>query len=485
MQMEPSAKPLIDRPSVASGRFYSTHAEKLEIEIANMTTQARKLCNYEINEEDELLALIAPHAGYVFSGIVAASAFMQIESLNPRKRVFLIGSSHYTDFNGASVYNIGHYLTPFGKIKVNLDLANQLIENSEIINFVQTAHTHEHSLEVLLPFMQYFWKNDFEIIPIIISTHSKEICKQLSIELQPYLNKENLFIVSSDFSHFPEYTNAIKVDKQTVQATLTGKPNILLEQIETNKQKNILNLDTSMCGWTSVLTLMYMTEKIPDTTYKALLYQNSGDIKPYGDTERVVGYQSIAITQKQNQQVFELSTEEKEILLETATKSIKNYHNDGNRYNPELENLSKNLLAPGGAFVSIYLDDELRGCIGRMHSKETALVKVISDTAVSAAFHDNRFADLNNDDFSRLVIEISVLTPMRKINDINEIELGKHGIYIKKDYHTGTFLPQVADNKNWTIEEFVSNCSRKKAGLGWDGWKEAELFIYEAIIFKS
>jgi MEMO1 family protein len=294
--MKSPLKSLVDRPSVASGRFYSANADKLEIDITNFITEARELCQNQISDDDDLMALIAPHAGYVFSGVVATSAFMQLRDIKVRKRVFLIGSSHHTDFNGASIYNIGDYLTPFGRVKVDQKTANKLIEKSEIINFVQVAHAHEHCLEVLLPFIQYFWKNNFEIVPIILATQSKETCKQLANELQDYFNNENLFVISTDLSHYPNYNNAVKVDKLTVDAILSGNPNSLLDQIKLNKKNNIPNLATSMCGWTSVLTLMYLALEMPNSKYVPILYQNSGNAKQFTDTGRVVGYQSIALT---------------------------------------------------------------------------------------------------------------------------------------------------------------------------------------------
>jgi AmmeMemoRadiSam system protein B/AmmeMemoRadiSam system protein A len=483
--MEPSSKSLTDRPPVASGRFYSAHADKLEIEIANMVQEAKNLSQFELAVDEEVIGLIAPHAGYVFSGIVAASAFMQLENIPPRKRVFLIGSSHHRDFNGVSIYNMGNYVTPFGHVKVDLPLANELINSSEIINFNKDAHTFEHSLEVLLPFIQYFWKNSFEIIPVILATHSKKTCNELAKILQPYFTQENLFVVSTDLSHYPEYKNAREVDKLTVDATLTGDPEILLEQIENNKKKYIPNLATSMCGWTSVVTLLYLTESINGIQINPILYQNSGDAKLYGDTEKVVGYQSVAFTKKKEKMEFILTNEEKEILLETARKSISSYHATGARYQVDLSKATPNIKSPGGAFVSVYVGKELRGCIGRMQSTATPLIEVVAETAVSAAFHDSRFASITNDELHEASIEISVLTPLKKIHDISEIELGKHGIYIKKDFRTGTFLPQVADKTDWSVEDFLGHCSKNKAGLGWDGWREAELFTYEAIIIKT
>jgi MEMO1 family protein len=178
-----------------------------------------------------------------------------------------------------------------------------------------------------------------------------------------------------------------------------------------------------------------------------------------------------------------ISDHEKQVLIETAKKSISSFKNKAIYSLPDKSSLPSNLLISTGAFVSIYIDNKLRGCIGRIHTQKTSLIQIVSEMAVYAAFNDHRFAPINDDEFDRIIIEISVLTPLQKINSIHEIVLGKHGIYIKKDSRSGTFLPQVADKTNWTVEEFVANCSKNKAGLGWDGWKNAELYVYEAIVF--
>jgi len=175
---------------------------------------------------------------------------------------------------------------------------------------------------------------------------------------------------------------------------------------------------------------------------------------------------------------------EKKTLLLLATKAIDeslNLQIDSLSKKPEL---SENLKSGCGAFVSLYVDEELRGCIGTFSEKEP-LYKNVEKMAVSAATQDSRFESIHSDELVRLELEISILTPRQKINDPSEIVLGKHGIYIKRGTSRGTLLPQVAVSQNWDVMEFVSNCSKYKAGIGWDGWKTAELYTYEAIVFKS
>jgi hypothetical protein len=134
-------------------------------------------------------------------------------------------------------------------------------------------------------------------------------------------------------------------------------------------------------------------------------------------------------------------------------------------------------------FVSIYVKGELRGCIGNFAQEET-LNDLIQRMAVSAAC-DHRFKNLQPDEADDMELEISVLSPLQKIESVAEIEPGKHGIYIKKGLNSGTFLPQVAKKTGWNLEEFLGHCARDKAGFSWDGWKDAEIYTYEAFVFRG
>lgn len=137
-----------------------------------------------------------------------------------------------------------------------------------------------------------------------------------------------------------------------------------------------------------------------------------------------------------------------------------------------------------GAFVTLKIDGSLRGCIGRFISTDP-LYEVVLESSQSSAFEDPRFSPLTKEELLKTEIEITVLGPLVKINDIKEIELGRHGIYIKKDYRSGTMLPQVAIENGWTVEEFLGYTSRDKAGIGWSGWKDADIYIYEGIVLEE
>jgi AmmeMemoRadiSam system protein A len=219
-----------------------------------------------------------------------------------------------------------------------------------------------------------------------------------------------------------------------------------------------------------------------------LLYQNSGDIS--GERDRVVGYHAFAFLRpsqagsQQADSTFTLTSDDKKLLKDIALQSIRDSL-DGKPLaaaNSSLFTLHSSLKRPCGAFVSLHKQGRLRGCIGHF-GEDVPLYEIVAEMARAAAFQDPRFSPVTRDELNDLDIEISVLTPMRRIQSLDEFELHRHGIYIRKGYRSGTYLPQVADEVNWTKEEFVSHCSQDKAGLGWDGWKDAELYVYEAIVF--
>jgi hypothetical protein len=229
-----------------------------------------------------------------------------------------------------------------------------------------------------------------------------------------------------------------------------------------------------------VLTLLYLTQN-SDLQYQKISYQNSGDSETYHDKTRVVGYWSIAIFDEKL--LFKIDENEKAEILKKARNAISKFVETGEEGNIQ-PSLSEGILnEKTGVFVSIYIENKLRGCIGGF-AQEKTLNELVQSMAVSASC-DRRFDAVKPEELENMELEISVLSPLKKIKSKDEIELGKHGIYIKSGYSTGTFLPQVADKTGWNVEQFLGHCSRDKARIGWDGWKTAEIFTYEAIIFKG
>lgn len=467
-----------NRKAQYAGRFYPGTKTELKEMLNNfMGDSGLKPQN---SGGKVLRALIAPHAGYVFSGQVAASGFQLIPENMNYKRVFVLGSSHSYSFNGAAVYPSGDYETPLGKVKVDKKISKQLFDTSEFFTENNDAHLFEHSLEVQLPFLQHKPGTDFLLVPIVLGTQKPEVCKQIAETLKPFFTAENLFVISTDFSHYPDYNDASTVDLLTANAICSNNPDTLLEVIRENKNRNIQNLLTSLCGWTSVLTLLYLTAG-SELQYLKVSYRNSGDAKKYADRNRVVGYWSIAVVEKTEK--WEITSEEKAELLEKARTAIHSFVKTGNRKAIEPAHTNGILNEKTGVFVSVYIDGKLRGCIGGFPQNKT-LNELVQQMAVSSSC-DSRFDSVQPEELEKMELEISVLSPLKEIKSKEEIVLGKHGIYIKSDFNTGTFLPQVATKMGWNVDEFLGRCSRDKAGIGWDGWKTAQVFTYEAIVFRG
>ena len=464
------------RPATQANRFYTSNPEELSQEVDSFLALHSSRTTYQ-----NVAALIVPHAGYYFSGNVAASAYMTLNPKKSYKRIFLLGPSHHEWLNGASVNSkVDYYATPLGNVKVDRETAQQLIDADSVFSYKAAAHAQEHCLEVQLPFLQRRLDEVPPIVPIIISTNDYSKLKRMAEMLRPYFTDDNLFIISSDFSHYPSYEDAYEVDTKTGKAIETGDVEQLIATIENNADSGKRNLATSACGEFPIITLMLMLNH--NYEIKHLMYQNSGDIDNH-DHSRVVGYHAFAFLRKQiSETEFTLTDADKKQLKEIALQSIKDSLDSKPIARPTLHSQLSILNSKCGAFVSLHKYGRLRGCIGHF-GEDYPLHEIVAEMARAAAFEDPRFTPVTREELDDIAIEISVLTPMRRIQSIDEFELHRHGIYIRKGFRSGTFLPQVADEVNWTKEEFIGHCSQDKAGLGWDGWRDAELYVYKAIVF--
>ncbi len=468
---------LQNRPPAVAGSFYPSDAAEIRQMLNKYFAKAPAP-----DTDRDVLSVISPHAGYVFSGEVAAAAFNQIDPEKEYKTIFILGSSHRNSFPGASVYSIGNYITPLGVVKTDLDIAWKLAVENQVLSYDPQYHRSEHSIEVQIPFLQYFLKKDFKIVPILLGTQDPNTCQKIANALKPYFTPDNLFVISTDFSHYPAYQDAIITDHQLADAIVTNNPDKFLNAVESCTTKKIENLATGCCSWPSVITLMYLTETMPGITYKKVLYKNSGDLE-YGEKDRVVGYFALSVLQ-QKTKTSVLTDSNKKELLEIARNTITTYLKESQTLSVDTETLSESLLSQAGAFVTLKKAGELRGCIGHFEAANP-LYKIVQQMAIASATQDYRFNPVTPSELKSLDIEISVLTPMQKISNVNSIRLGTDGIYIKKGGRSGTFLPQVATDTGWDLEQFLGHCARDKAGIGWDGWKDndAEIFVYQSFVF--
>lgn len=270
----------VRKPAV-SGSFYPSKASELREMIKGFLDKATKE-----KIKGELIALIVPHAGFVFSGQVAAHSYKQLEGRD-FDTIILIGDSHRTRFSGASIGNYSYYRTPLGDVPVDKTLVKRLIKENQSLDFYPQAHRWEHSLEVQLPFLQTVLK-DFKIVPIIIGERSLEICKILGDALIKHTkDRDVLFIASTDLSHFHPYDRAVEIDERTISAMERLDAEELFHGLEEGRYK--------LCGGAATVTTILVAQGLGAKQAKLLKYANSGDV-PFGDKSRVVGYAAMAIT---------------------------------------------------------------------------------------------------------------------------------------------------------------------------------------------
>ncbi|MCD4709990.1 MAG: AmmeMemoRadiSam system protein B [Bacteroidales bacterium] len=472
---QPAAQ--VNRLPAFAGTFYPAGKSALEAELQKLFKAAKPVAI-----EGKVQTLIVPHAGYAYSGEVAASGYKTIPADAQYKNIFLITSSHREQFNGVSVYSPGNYITPLGEVQVNREIATTLINGHQNIFYYEKAHNREHSIEVQIPFIQYHFQEVPPIVPLVMGSSLLANARELAAALLPYFTPDNLFIISSDFSHYPSYKDAIRVDQTTGEAILTKDPKKFYNVLKRHSNGSVNNLSTPCCGWSSIITMLYMADRREEMVLSPIIYRNSGDSKA-GDKERVVGYWAIAGHEISLEELpFTLNKEEKEALLSISRTTLESYITTGKLKEIPHGTVTSALRKPAGAFVSLYMGGRLRGCIGNFSPSEP-LYAVVQEMTIAAATQDKRFAPVESTELEYIKIEISVLTPLQKISSIDEFQLGRHGIYMTKNGRSGTYLPQVAEQTGWSAEDLLGHCAREKAGIGWEGWKEADLYVYEAIIF--
>jgi len=279
----------IRKPAFA-GSFYSANHKQLRQDISQfIEDDGEKPGNHA-----HVRGLILPHAGYIYSGEIAGSGYRKLSNQSAPANIFLLGSSHRHYYKGAAVYNQSGFQTPFGLAKINTSMANDIIASNLLFSTNEDAHTKEHSLEVQVPFLQQIYGDSLSIVPVLVGTDKKSECRSIAESLKPYFTPDNLFIVSTDFSHYPSYEKALAVDKETVEWVAKGSPDKFFRNIMNSKEEHIPGVLTRMCGWSATLILMYLAKNEPNLKFSVIRYANSGDIE-FGDRSRVVGYFSMSL----------------------------------------------------------------------------------------------------------------------------------------------------------------------------------------------
>jgi AmmeMemoRadiSam system protein B/AmmeMemoRadiSam system protein A len=462
------------RPPAVAGAFYPGDADELTGQISGFLKAApsRSL-------PGSIQAIIVPHAGYIYSGQVAAHAYKQIQGIK-YDSVIVIAPSHRYSFRGAAVYPKGSYQIPLGRIPVDSDLAQKLMQESSLITAIPEAHAREHALEVQLPFLKTVL-GEFTLLPLLMGSCDYAACESIAEALYRCVeNKHVLIVASSDLSHYHPYRTAVTLDQKVIDYVINLDPRGLYQALTTDQ--------CEACGAFVIITAMLCAQRLGASRAVQLSYATSGDVIG-GDKSAVVGYLAAALivppaasgTRRAVGVDLGLSDQEKQVLRTIAAAAIE-AGCTGQKMS-SLPPLSETLREKRGAFVTLHKGNALRGCIGYIRAQKP-LYQTIQEMAQAAAFQDTRFKPVTRDELKDITIEISVLTPLQKIKRVEDIAVGTHGIYIVKDFHSGLLLPQVASENKWDRETFLRHTCTK-AGLPEHAWRETdtEIYIFSADIF--
>lgn len=443
-------------------------------------TELRDLITYFLARQPERAftqkprLLIVPHAGYEYSGLVAANGYRHLQG-HPYDGVVIVAFTHRLPFAGVSVDTREAYETPLGLLPVDAE-AVAILQTFPGIGHVEEAHeTNEHSLEVQLPFLQVALGR-VRIVPILMGTARLEDAQRLATALAALATlKDYLFLFSTDLSHYHTFEEAEARDERTVNAILGETPQAA--------HRLFAQGELEACGVGPIVTSLLLAAKLGYPKRQLLYYANSGDTT--GERKSVVGYAAIGMFERPVPPASgRVSAQAGQALVQAARRSLQ--RTIGKRSElPEIP-LSPypELAQTQGVFVTLRKEGRLRGCVGRLQTPDP-LASSVPLVALDAALHDGRFAPVTADELPVLHVEVSVLTPPEKIADARDIVPGRDGVILDFQGHSGVFLPQVWDESGWMREEFLRELASQKAGLPPDAWRQATLYTFQAQVFEE
>jgi AmmeMemoRadiSam system protein A/AmmeMemoRadiSam system protein B len=396
--------------------------------------------------------------------------------------------------NPISVWAEGGFETPLGVVPVDVKLAQALIAADPRITFDPSTFQGEHMIEIELPFLQRTCPG-CSIVPILMGTDDEEVVQALAKALLPALaGRRAVVIASSDLSHYPKREDAVRVDNATLAAIETGDPARVRETIAAQMSAGIPNLVTCACSEGPILVAMRVAQGLGANRTTILHYANSADA-PGGDPTQVVGYGAVMFWRNA---LPDLTQPQRNELLKLARAAIAEKLKTG--HIPDYTTDDPALMVHSGAFVTLNenadpstglraspsteLRASLRGCIGEMQA-DIPLYRLVQEMAVAAATSDPRFPPLRSDELSKVSIEISVLSPLQRITDVQQIQVGTHGLMIVQDGQRGVFLPQLPIEQGWNRDRYLEELCGK-AGLPsgcWRDLQQATLYTFTAVVF--
>ena len=459
------------RPSTIAGSWYPSDPDELVDMVDGFLSVVNPV-------DGEPLAIIVPHAGYIYSGPIAAYGFKQMDGVEYDVAVIIASDHRRPISNPISVWAEGGFETPLGIVHVDTELAASLIAADPRIVSEPATHEGEHAIEIELPFLQRVCPN-CKFVPVLMGADDQGTIDVLVEALIPLISgKRTIIIASSDLSHYPSFEDALVVDGATLSAIETGDPDHVRDTMATSMTIGYPNLVTSACGEAPILVAMRVSQGLGADTITILNYANSGH-SPFGNQEQVVGYGAVMFW---HYQPPALSLDQQEELLTLARSTITEYLKTDHL--SEYWSEDPILTRRSGVFVTLKQQGQLRGCTGNLRSN-LPLIRAVQEMAVSAATSDPRFPQLTLEELEQVSIEISILSPLKRITEFEQIEVGTHGLVIIHAGQRGVLLPQVPVEQGWDREVFLENLCLK-AGLPPDCWTEKPtLYTFTALVFDE
>jgi len=454
-------------PAVA-GQFYPSDPDVLRRDVDRMLAEAD-----DAGIGERIVALVAPHAGYVYSGPTAALAYRQVAG-RTLDVVVVLAPSHRDSFPGVSIMARGAYETPLGRIPIHETVAQRIMDLDADVRESDLGHRAEHSLEVQLPFVQRA-VGDVSIVPIVMLDRSWATCERLARAIHGATEgMQALVVASSDLYHGYSDDECDEFDARTLDSATQEDPETFCGKLERHTAQ--------ACGGGPIAVARAFADMRGASGARVLGHTTSSRVT--GSSGYTVGYGAVAYYfEDDDGAMSRLAEDSRATLVDLAKQAVRAAATDAD--SPPVPDEPGVREAGGGAFVTLHMGGELRGCIGRMTSDDP-IGETIVAMAASAAIGDPRFPPVSLDELDRVTLEISLLSPLRPVESPNDVVPGTHGVIIAGRGRRGVLLPQVAAERGWDRETFLDHTCQK-AGLPASAWRsdDVEIEVFTAEIIRD
>jgi AmmeMemoRadiSam system protein B/AmmeMemoRadiSam system protein A len=490
----------LTRPAAVAGTFYERDPKTLKGHVTELLREAPK------TGAGRLRAAVVPHAGYVYSGSCAAAAYALLGT-GSYDRVIVLAPSHTRGFRGIALpaASVARFATPLGETPLDREACDKL---AELPGFGREpeVNSREHAVEVHLPFLQTAL-GSFKLIPLVCGSMGPAELDRASMALAPFMNDRTLLIASSDFTHYGEdfdftpFTNRIR---ERLYDYLETASSAIAAQNRAAFRAHCDKTGDTICGRFPIDILLGVLDQKKDEKLigRVLDKTTSGDLT--GDFNHCVSYATIGffsgaaaagettgtgkkkiVEHKGGEWSAGLSDAERATLFAIARDTLTWAVNKGRgEFDYTTYKLTPKLEKKTATFVTLKIGGRLRGCIGSL-APIAPLYQSVHDNAIQAAIHDPRFPPVAPFELARIEVDVSILSPMRDIPSWKDFKIGPHGIIMAKDGRRAVYLPEVAVEQGWSVEETLSSLS-EKAGLPSDAWEDGAQFqVFESVVLAE